>query len=201
MMISSFSLFTQSVFDVYCLEEATPGSIHTGYYWISYEFVYVGNHHIRNLLVLASLISIAASVALFVTTCLLLNALRLENQTGFSAYLATMTTFTAWRLAHVGYSTIVNDLIFGYHMFTFFTGLVLTAGSVAALVVVYSLCQELRQLTQLEELTRAKLDLTSRAGSVYGAGSLYGQSRASNFGTLQSRGSNFGTLQSGIFQQ
>ena len=59
-MMILFSLFTQSVFDVYCLEEATPGSIHTGYYWISYEFVYVGNHHIRNLLVLASLISIVA---------------------------------------------------------------------------------------------------------------------------------------------
>ena len=117
------------MFDVYCLEEATPGSVHTGYYWISYEFVYVGNHHIRNILVLAGLIDIAASVALFVTTCFLLNALRHENQTGFSSYLVTMTVVIIWKFLHLSYSTIVNDLIFFYHIFAFFTGMLLTLAS------------------------------------------------------------------------
>ena len=42
--LSIFSICT-SIFDVYCLSQAAPGSIHYGYYLISYEFVYVGNQH------------------------------------------------------------------------------------------------------------------------------------------------------------
>lgn len=34
-----------SIFDVYCLAMAAPGSKHYGYFLISYEFVYVGNKH------------------------------------------------------------------------------------------------------------------------------------------------------------
>ena len=180
----------QSVFDVYCLEEATPGSAHTGYYWISYEFVYVGNHHIRNILVLAGLLDIAASVALFVTSCFLLNALRHENQTGFSSYLVTMTVFIIWRFCHLGYSTIVNDLIFFYHIFNFFTGMLLTVLSLMSLVVIYSIYQELRSLTQLEDITRHKMEVSSRAGTIYDyGGSIYGSRGGTpfvNHGTLQS---------------
>ena len=178
------------MFDVYCLEEATPGSVHTGYYWISYEFVYVGNHHIRNILVLAGLIDIAASVALFVTTCFLLNALRHENQTGFSSYLVTMTVVIIWKFLHLSYSTIVNDLIFFYHIFAFFTGMLLTLASLASLVVIYSLYQELRSLSQLEDITKHKIEISSRAGTIYDyGGSLYGSRIATpigNQGTLQS---------------
>ncbi len=36
-----------SGFDLYCLHEAAPGSEHTGYYIISFDFVYVGNPHGR----------------------------------------------------------------------------------------------------------------------------------------------------------
>ena len=32
-----------SAFDIYCLHEAMPGSEHTGYYIIAFDFVYVGN--------------------------------------------------------------------------------------------------------------------------------------------------------------
>ena len=32
-------------FDLYCLHEATPGYSHTGYYIISFDFIYVGNPH------------------------------------------------------------------------------------------------------------------------------------------------------------
>lgn len=41
------ALFTicTSIFDLYCLSQAAPGSTHYGYYIISYEFVYVGNRH------------------------------------------------------------------------------------------------------------------------------------------------------------
>ena len=205
-IIMSFKIYInfcwfQSVFDVYCLEEATPGSSHTGYYWISYEFVYVGNHHIRNILVFASLISIAGSVALFVTSCVLLNALRLENQTGFVGWLLTMTVFTSWKIIHLGYSSLVNDLIFGYHIFTFFSWLLFSTVSIMYILIVYSMYHEFRNLSKMEDMTRYKMDVTSRAGSVYG--SVYG-SRANtpyNVGTLPSQysgasNSRFGTLQS-----
>ena len=186
------------MFDVYSLEEAVPGSVHTGYYWISYEFVYVGNHHIRNILVLAGLMDIAASVALFVTSCFLLNALRHENQTGFSSYLVTMTVFIIWKFCHLGYSTIVNDLIFFYHIFNFFTGLVLTMVSLMSLVVIYSIYQELRSLTQLEDITRHKMEVSSRAGTIYDyGGSIYGSRMGTpfgNHGTLQSTRSTFSNI-------
>ena len=42
--LATFTICT-SIFDLYCLYEAAPGSTHYGYYMISYEFVYVGNRH------------------------------------------------------------------------------------------------------------------------------------------------------------
>lgn len=46
-LFQSLAIFTicTSIFDLYCLSQATPGSTHYGYYIISYEFVYVGNRH------------------------------------------------------------------------------------------------------------------------------------------------------------
>jgi hypothetical protein len=41
--LSIWTIFT-SGFDLYCLHEANPGSSHTGYYIISFDFVYVGNY-------------------------------------------------------------------------------------------------------------------------------------------------------------
>jgi len=43
-LVSVFTIVT-SIFDLYCLAEATPGSTHYGYYIISFDFVYVGNQH------------------------------------------------------------------------------------------------------------------------------------------------------------
>ena len=43
-ILSLWTIFT-SGFDIYCLHEAKPGSEHTGYYIISFDFVYVGNPH------------------------------------------------------------------------------------------------------------------------------------------------------------
>lgn len=42
--VALFTIVT-SLFDIYCLAMAAPGSTHYGYYFISYEFVYVGNRH------------------------------------------------------------------------------------------------------------------------------------------------------------
>lgn len=42
--LSVFTVLT-ALFDLYCLSMAAPGAVHYGYYFISYEFVYVGNRH------------------------------------------------------------------------------------------------------------------------------------------------------------
>ena len=168
-----------AVFDVYCLEEAAPGASHTGVYWLSYDFVYVGNHHVRNLLVLTGLLSVTVSLALFVSSCLLLTGLRHENQQMFRPWLYTMAIFTVYKLLHCCYGAVVNDLIFGYHAFTFLLWLALSVANGWALAVVYSLYLELVSLGRLEDMTRQKLDtLSSRGGSVYG----------SRVGTLDWRG-------------
>ena len=152
---------------------------------MSYEFVYVGNHNVRNILLLSAIISLLASLPLFLTSCFLLNAIRLENQTGFVAWLITMTFFVIWKIVQLSYTTIVNDMIFGYNLFTFFSWMIFNILNIGSLVVVYSFYQELRSLDHLETITQQKLDISSRAGSVYGsrAGSVYGSRAGSIYGT------------------
>lgn len=55
---------------------AAPGSTHYGYYIISYEFVYVGNVHVRNTLVVCALFSMLLGIVNFVTSVMLVIALR-----------------------------------------------------------------------------------------------------------------------------
>lgn len=75
---------------------AAPGSTHYGYYFISYEFVYVGNKHskferfkiyflitilllfclVRNGLIVFALFSLLAGLVVLVTSILLVIALR-----------------------------------------------------------------------------------------------------------------------------
>ena len=82
---------------------------------------------------------------------------------------------------HLSYTTVVNDMIFGYNLFTFFTWIIFNGLNIGSLVLVYSFYQELRSLDHLENITRQKMDISSRAGSVYGsrAGSIYGSKAGS----------------------
>ena len=84
-------------------------------------------------------------------------------------------------MLHLSYTTVVNDMIFGYNLFTFFTWVIFNGLNIGSLVLVYSFYQELRSLDHLETMTRQKLDISSRAGSVYGsrAGSIYGSKAGS----------------------
>ena len=96
------SLFTisTSVFDIYSLVMAAPGSSHYGYYIISYDFVYAGNIHgelgvhvleaflayvmklkwhsflVRNCLITFALFSALGGMCLLVTSTILMIALR-----------------------------------------------------------------------------------------------------------------------------
>lgn len=96
-----FSVIT-SIFDIYCLAQAAPGSVHYGYYIFSYQFVYVGNVHgicffifyistyftftshsifffiflVRNTLIVFALFSIIGGMITLVTGIILVMALR-----------------------------------------------------------------------------------------------------------------------------
>lgn len=183
-----------SIFDIYCLVEASPGSNHTGYYIFSFDFVYVGNHHVRNLLMMSSLFSLVLAVFIFITSCILLDALRLEKETGFKGWLYTMGVFTPWKIVAWIYHSIVNDIIFGYHIFQFFNWLILNIIDVGAWVVIYSLFLELNSISKLEDMAKIKMvTLSSRAGSVYGSRptsphtrSMSGVGVGDNLGTLKS---------------
>lgn len=74
-VVSLFTIVT-GIFDLYCYSMAAPGSTHYGYYIISYEFVYVGNMHVRNVLVIFALFSVLAAFVTFITSILLVAALR-----------------------------------------------------------------------------------------------------------------------------
>jgi len=183
-----------AVFDIYVLEEAKPGSSHTGYYLFSFDFVYVGNHHVRNLLLMSALFTLFGSLALFVTSCIILDALRLEKETGFKSWLVTMGIFTPWRIIAWAYASIVNDMIFAYHIVMFLTWLFFNVLNVMAWVVMYSLYLELTGISKLEDMAKLKMDtLSSRAGSIYGSRPTSPHSRGGGQGgTLQSTASSYG---------
>ena len=197
LFLSIWSCF-QGIFEMYILEEAKPGSSHTGYYLFSFDFVYVGNHHVRNLLFMSALFTLVGSVAVFISSCATLDALRLEKETGFKAWLISMGIFTPWRVVAWVYAFIVNDMIFAYHIIMFFVWLFFNIINVMAWMVMYSLYLELTGISQLEDMAKLKMDtMSSRAGSLYGSRptSPYGGGTLTRAGvgktnTLQSQPSN-----------
>jgi len=162
-----------SLFECYLLEEAKPGTNHTGYYLFSFDFVYVGNHHVRNLLFFSGLSSIVFAILLFITSCIILDALRLEKERGFKTWLWTMGIFTPWKIVCWVYAAIVNDMMCcssSYHVLMFLVWLVLNVANVLAWSVMYSLYLELEGISKLEGMAKMKMDtLSSRAGSLYGS--------------------------------
>ncbi|XP_059481094.1 uncharacterized protein LOC132199977 [Neocloeon triangulifer] len=156
LFLGLFTLFT-SAFDIYCLAEAAPGSTHYGYYIISFEFVYVGNMHVRNSLVVFALFSLIGSIALIVTSIMLIVALRKEYEGRMVPWLYCMFAFTAWRFFAFVFSSIVNDLYFGYNLFMCLAWIVFTVASAYGWVLVYSLYLELADLTKLEDLAHLRM--------------------------------------------
>ena len=90
----------------------------------------------------------------FSTDCFL----RVEQETGLTTWLFTMGFFVPWKILSWTYTSIVNDLIFSYHIFTFLTWLLLHVANVFSWLVVYSLYLELRSLSMLENSVKMKID-------------------------------------------
>jgi len=153
------SIFTivSACFDLYCYAMAAPGSTHYGYYIISYQFVYVGSRHVRNALVMFAVFSMILACVIFVTSIMLINALRKEYEKRMVPWLFTFAIFTIFRLlAHLFFS-IVNDMLFAYNILMCFCWTIFLIVSIYGWVLVYSLYIELSDLSRLEDLAHLRM--------------------------------------------
>ncbi|XP_014204847.1 uncharacterized protein LOC106636831 [Copidosoma floridanum] len=156
LLLALFTIVT-AIFDIYCLSLAAPGSVHYGYYWISYDFVYVGNTHVRNILVMFALFSMLGGFIIFVTSILLIAALRKEYEKKMVPWLYSFAIFSIFRFLAILFFSIVNDLYFGYNVTMTFLWILFSAVSVYGWMIVYSLYIELCDLTKLEDLAHLRI--------------------------------------------
>nr|XP_031839115.1 uncharacterized protein LOC116429858 [Nomia melanderi] len=154
--LAIFTICT-SIFDLYCLSQAAPGSTHYGYYIISYEFVYVGNQHVRNALVVFALFSMLGGMVIFATSLMLITALRKEYERKMLPWLYSFATFTLFRLFAFVFFSSVNDMIFAYNIMMCFLWTVFLCFSIYGWLIVYSLYVELSDLTRLEDLAHLRI--------------------------------------------
>lgn len=162
-----------SAFDIYCLHEAMPGSEHTGYYIIAFDFVYVGNWDVRNLLMMSAVFSLIGGFILFIASIAILDALRKEDERAFPFWLWTMGIFAPWKIIAWGFAGIVNDMIFVYNVLMLLVWFGLNILNCFAWVVIYSVYLEFGDLSKIQDLARLKMDtmsnVQSRATSAYGS--------------------------------
>ncbi|CAD7094071.1 unnamed protein product [Hermetia illucens] len=156
LFVALFTIAT-SIFDVYCLAMAAPGSTHYGYYIISYEFVYVGNVHVRNALIIFALFSLIGGLAILFTSILLIVALRKEYERKIQPWLWSFAVFTLFRAMAFLFFAVVNDLIFVYNILMVLCWIAIIAASVYGWLIVYSLYLELADLTKLEDLAHLRM--------------------------------------------
>lgn len=166
--VALFTIIT-AVFDIYCLAMAAPGSRHYGYYFISYEFVYVGNIHVRNSLIVCALFSFIAGFVVLVTSIMLCIALRKEYERKIVPWLWTMGVFIILRLCTLLLFAIVNDLIFAYNVLIVLFWTVFLAALIYGWIIVYSLYLELKDLSKLEDLAHLRLGTMASMHSLAGS--------------------------------
>ncbi|CAO1369453.1 unnamed protein product [Diamesa serratosioi] len=154
--VSLFTIIT-GAFDLYCYSMAAPGSTHYGYYIISYEFVYVGNYHVRNVLVIFALFSMLAGCVTFVSSILLVIALRKEYENKIVPWLWAYGIFLGFRFLAFLFFAIVNDLIFAYNIMMTILWIMIIAISLYGWLLIYSLYLELSDLTKLEDLAHLRM--------------------------------------------
>jgi len=176
MFLSLWTIFT-SGFDVYCLHEATPGSNHTGYYIISFDFVYVGNIHVRNLLLFGSVFSLLGGCAVLVSNVLLLDGLRKEQEKAFKGWLYCMGFLTVWKIITWVYNGIVNDPIFAYNYLMLIIWFFLNIMNVFSWLCIYSLYLELDDLTKIQDMAKLKMDTMSSMAPSRATSSIGGRDR------------------------
>ena len=165
-LIESILLLFLSIFDLYCLIEARPGSRHFRSFGFSFLFVYSGNRYVRYALILTSSLLILSATALFTSSCIIIPALKKEYELKFRPWLIIMAIFVGFRTFAILFQSIANDLYFTYHQATLLLWLILIPLNVFALLVVYSNYQELSDITKIEDMAKLKIStLSSLQGS------------------------------------
>lgn len=160
MIVCLFTIAT-AILDIYCLGMTKPGVTHYGYYIMSFQFVYVGNSNVRNCLIVFALFSAITAVALFVTSCILIKGLRKEMEKDMIPWLWTSAVFIFWRTFAIIFASIVNDMIFGYHIAMCIMWIAFIVVGALGWIIVYSLYLELSDLTKLEDLAHLRMGTMS----------------------------------------
>lgn len=156
LLLSIFTIIT-GIFDIYCYGMAAPGSTHYGYYFISYQFVYVGNKYVRNILVMFAGFSVLLGILIFVTSIMLITALRKEYEKRMVPWIYSFAVFILFRFIAYLFFSIVNDLIFMYNYMMLILWTLFVIVGVYGWVLVYSLYRELTDLTRLEDLAHLRM--------------------------------------------
>lgn len=165
-LVESMLLLFLSLFDLYCLIEARPGSRHFRSFGFSFLFVYSGNKYVRLSLVLVSILLALSAIALLFTSIIIIPALKKEYEVKFRPWLMTMTVFVGLRTFAIIFQSIANDLYFAYHQAMLLLWLILIPINVFALLIVYSNYQELSDITKIEDMAKLKMStLSSLQGS------------------------------------
>lgn len=165
-LIESILLLFLSLFDLYCLIEARPGSRHFRSFGFSFLFVYSGNKHVRHALILTTSLLAICAIALFISSFIIIPALKKEYELKFKPWLVVMTIFVSFRTFATLFQSIANDLYFVYHQAMLLLWLILIPANIFALLVVYSNYQELSDITKIEDMAKLKMStLSSLQGS------------------------------------
>lgn len=168
-LVESILLLFLSLFDLYCLIEARPGSRHFRSFGFSFLFVYSGNRYVRLSLIITSIILAISAIILMVASIIIIPALKKEYELKFRPWLITMVTFIGIRTVAIIFQSIANDLYFTYHQAMLLLWFILIPVNVFALLVVYSNYQELSDITKIEDMAKLKMSTLS---SIQGSRSL-----------------------------
>lgn len=160
-LAQSILLLVLSIFDLYCLIEARPGSKHFRSFGFSFLFVYSGNKYVRLCLVLVSSLLALSAIALIITSIIIIPALKKEYEVKFRPWLITMIIFICYRTFAIIFQSIANDLYFTYHQAMLFLWFILIPIDVFALLVVYSNYQELSDISKIEDMAKLKMSTIS----------------------------------------
>lgn len=107
-----------------------------------------------------ALFSMLGGVVIFVTSFILIRALRKEYEKKMLPWLWSFAIFTMFRFLAFLFFSIVNDLYFAYNITLSFLWLIFCALSLYGWLVVYSLYIELSDLTRLEDLAHLRVSFS-----------------------------------------
>lgn len=160
-IVVSFFSIALAIFDIYCLAMAEPGQTHYGYYIMRFDFVFAGNAHIRRTLLACAVMSLLISFPLLFASFILMLGLRREHEQRFRPWLIFMMVFIVWKLVSMIFRSVVNDLLFSYHVAMLVIWLLIIGVNIFFWLVVFSNYQELSSVTRLEDMAKLKMGTVS----------------------------------------